>query len=166
MIKKLIFAVLIALPLSVFAQKFGVVDVETVITAMPEYTTVQTQMNDASKKYEDEYAKLNDELNKKAQELDELEKDAATPASIKERRVQEVQELYQKAQQFAATAREDLQRQQQQLMAPIEQKLQDAIKSVGQEGGFTFIFHKSMALYEGSDVVDATPLVKTKLGIK
>ena len=59
----------------------------------------------------------------------------------------------------------DLQRQQQQLMAPIEQKVTDAIKAVGQEGSYTFIFQDGMALFAGSTVEDVTPAVKAKLGI-
>ena len=38
MIKKIILALLIALPLSTFAQKFGVVDLEALFQDMPEAT--------------------------------------------------------------------------------------------------------------------------------
>ena len=54
----------------------------------------------------------------------------------------------------------------QQLMAPIEQKVTDAIKAVGQEGSYTFIFQDGMALFAGSTVEDVTPAVKAKLGLK
>ncbi|MCC8118649.1 MAG: OmpH family outer membrane protein [Bacteroidales bacterium] len=164
--KKFILAIALALPLSIFAQKFGIVDIEPVLTAMPEYTAVQTQMEAASTQYQSEYEKLQEEFNKKYTEYQSLEQDATTPQSIKEHRVQEIQDLSNKLQQFANTAQQDLARQQQQLMAPVEQKLQDAIKSVGQEGGYTFIFQKGMALYDGSTVVDCTADVKAKLGIK
>ncbi len=166
MIKKFIVAIVLALPLSIFAQKFGIVDIEPVLTGMPEYTAVQTQMEAASSKYQTEYEKLKEEMNKKFTELQALDQDATTPQSIKERRYQEIQDLDNKIQQFANTAQQDLARQQQQLMAPVEQKLQDAIKSVGQEGNFTFIFQKGIALYDGSTVIDVTNDVKAKLGVK
>ncbi len=166
MIKKIFLSIVFALPLSLFAQKFGVVDVEQVITNMPEYAQVQTQMNEASEKFQAEFDKLQEEMNKKYTEFQSLDQDATTPQSIKERRIQEIQELDQKIQQFRNTATQDLQRQQQQLMAPVEQKLQDAIKSIGQEGSYTFIFQKGLSLYEGSTVVDVTSDVKAKLGIK
>ena len=53
-------------------------------------------------------------------------------------------------------------------MAPIQQKINDAVKAVGQEGNFTFIFpnEQGLLLYTGTDVVNVTALVKTKLGIK
>lgn len=165
MIKKVILAILFALPLSIYAQKFGVVDVESVITAMPEYNTVQTQVNEASKKYQEEFDKLSEEMNKKVTEFQTLDQDASTPQSIKERRMQEIQELDAKIQQFRNTASQDIQRQQQQLMAPVEQKFQEAITAVGQEGGYTFIFQKGMALYDGAGVIDVTNDIKAKLGV-
>lgn len=87
---------------------------------------------------------------------------------IKERRLSELQERDQKVQQFRNTATQDLARLQEQLMLPIQQKLGEAVKAVGQEGNFTFIFpnEQGFLLYTGTDVTDVTALVKTKLGIK
>ncbi|MDE6286778.1 MAG: OmpH family outer membrane protein, partial [Muribaculaceae bacterium] len=146
MIKKLLLAVLVALPFSAFAQKFGVVDLENVFQAMPETATAQTQLTDASKKYEDEFAKLREEVDKLFAEYQNLQKDPATPDAIKERRLNELQERDQKVQQFRNTASQDLARLQEQLMAPIQQKIADAVKTVGQEGNFTFIFPNEQGL--------------------
>lgn len=166
MIKKLLIAITIALPMCVAAQapKFGVVNVNSVFEAMPDKATAQTTLETASKTYEDEFKKLTDELEKKYTEFQGLAAD--TPETIKQRRVQEIQEFEQKIQQFRATAQQELQRQQEQLMAPIQQKIQTAIKAVGSENGFTFIFPDAIPTYVGADVQDVTPLVKTKLGIQ
>lgn len=168
MIKKALSALLIALPMMVAAQapKFGTVSVETVFDAMPEKATIQSQLETASKTYEDEYKKLADELDKKYAEYQQLDQDASTPQAIKERRMQEIQELNKRATQFAQTAQQDLQRQQQQLMAPVEEKVMNAVKAVGQEQGFLFIFPDGLSVYQSADVIDVTPLVKTKLGLK
>ncbi|MDE6135961.1 MAG: OmpH family outer membrane protein [Muribaculaceae bacterium] len=168
MIKRLILAVLVALPFSALAQKFGVVDLDNVFQAMPETASAQTQLTDASKKYEDEFQKLREEVDKLFAEYQNLQKDPATPDAIKERRLNELTERDQKVQQFRNTASQDLARLQEQLMAPIQQKIGDAVKAVGQEGGFTFIFpnEQGLLLYTGTDVTDVTALVKTKLGIK
>ena len=118
MIKKFLLALAVALPACVWAQapKFGIVDVESIIPKMAEFQEAQTKINEASKTYEAEYAKIQEEMQKKFAELQELDKDATTLESIKERRMQEVQDLDKKAQQFAQTAQQDLQRQQAQLM--------------------------------------------------
>lgn len=164
MIKKILLAILIALPLCGFAQsKFGVVDVQTIFTALPDVKEMQSQIEASSKTYEAEFQKLNEEFNKKYTDFQQL--DASTPESIKERRMQEIQELGQKIEQFRATASQDLQQQQERLMAPIQQKIQDAIKAVGEEGSYTFIFENIAAAYVGKDVVDVTSLVKAKLGV-
>lgn len=168
MIKKILAAIMIAIPMLVAAQapKFGTVTVEPILEAMPERANVQTQLETASKTYEDEYKKLTEELDKKYGEFQKLSEDKTTPDAIKERRMQEIQELQKKAQQFLQTAQQDLQRQQAQLMQPIEEKIMTAIKAIGQENGFTFILPEGVAAFQSTDVQDVTPLVKAKLGIK
>lgn len=168
MLKKIILALLVALPMSAAAQKFGTVDINAVIEAMPEIAQMQTQLTEASQKYEAEFQKLIEEVNKLVTEYQTIADDPNTPQTIKDRRVQEITERQQKVEQFRNTATEDLQRQQNQLMAPIQAKMTDAIKAVGQEGGFTFIFpnEPTLILYQGADVIDVTALVKAKLGIQ
>ena len=164
MFKKLLLAVMVALPAMAFAQKFGVIETETIMANLPEMKEVQTQLQAAGQKYETEFKNLQDEMQKKYTEFQQM--DESTPKTIQERRIQEIQDLDQKIQQFRQTASEDLQRQQEQLIAPVRQKVFTAIQSVGAEGNFTFIFEDVVPLYTGSDVVDVTPLVKAKLGIQ
>ncbi len=168
MIKKILLAALVAIPMCAAAQapKFGVVSVETIFEAMPERTNAQEQLEKASKQYEDEYKKLNDDLDKKYAEFQNLDKDETTPESIKERRIQEMQEMQTKIQQFRTTAQQDLQRQQEQLMAPIQEKITTAIKAIGTENGYTMILPDGVAAYMGSNVEDVTQMVKAKLGLQ
>jgi len=167
MFKKFILALAVALPMSAFAQKFGTVNAAEVLEAMPEAKALTTQIEEASKKYEAEYQKLVEEVQKLYADFQAIQNDASTPETIKERRMQEIQERQQKLEQFRATAQQDLQRQNEQGLLPITNKFNDAVKAVGQEGGFTFIFpnEPGLILFQGSDVVDVTPTVKTKLGL-
>ena len=161
MIKKILLAIVIALPSMAFAQKFGVVNTQDLTTNLPEMKEAQTQFEASVKKYQDEESKLRAEFEKKVKEFEAMEE--TTPQAIKDRRVADLQDLQTKIQQFQQAAQQDLQRQQEQLMAPIQQKVITAIKSVGAEGGFTMIFENPLPLYIGSDVVDVTELVKAKL---
>lgn len=163
--KRTILALLIALPLSIFAQKFGVINFDAIMQGMPEFTAMQNQIAESSKKYEDEFGKLKGELDKKVAEYQELEKDANTPQAIKERRIQEINELDQKAQQFLNSAQQDLQRMQMQQITPIQQKVMDATKAIGQEGGYVFIFPIGLSVYEGTMVEDVTNIVAKRLGV-
>ena len=164
MIKKLLLAVMVMLPSMAFAQKFAVINTEDLMKSLPEMTEIQTQIEAASKKYNDELQNLQKEFQAKYTELQGM--DEKTPESIKQRRVTELQELDQKIQQFRQTADQDLQRQYQQLIAPVQQKVTSAIQTVGKEGSYTMIFENVLPLYTGTDVTDITPAVKTKLGVK
>lgn len=164
MIKKILLAVLVALPMSVAAQKFGVVSAEQIFAGMPETAEIQKKLGEASKQYEDEYAKLQEEMNKKFAEYQAHLEDANTPQSIKDRRLQEIQEMDKKAQQFLQTAQQDLQRQQQQLMQPIQEKLLNAIKIVGAEQNLVMVFPAEVPVYVSTDVVDITSLVMKAVG--
>lgn len=164
MIKKLLLALAIALPACAFAQgKFGIVNAQEVMELMPEAKTAQEKLVAATKTYEDEYAVLNEEMNKQFQEYQALPED--TPATIRERRQQAIQDLDQRIQAFQQKAQQDLREQQNQLMAPIQEKLINAIKAVGADKGFTIILPDGVAIYLGTDVIDVTADVKAKLGI-
>lgn len=164
MIKRILLAIMIAFPMSLFAQKFGTINGQQVMESIPEFQEMKTKLEASSKQYEDEFGKLQAEFEKKFTELQQQAED--TPEAIKERRMKEVQELDQKIQQFRATAQQDLQRQQAQFLQPIQEKLLKAIQTVGAEGGYTFIFDVNEPLYVGTTVEDVTLKVKTVLGVK
>lgn len=170
MIKKLLLAVLLAAPMCLSAQalKFGTVNTQEIFNVMPEKATAETTLRETAAKYDAEGKKLQEAFVKLQEEAAKLEEDTTTPKAIKERRMQELQEAYQKIQNFQQSASQDLQRQQEMLLAPIMEKLQNAIKAVGAEGGYTFIYDLSaqVVLYTGNGAEDVTPLVKAKLGIK
>ena len=167
MFKKFLLAIALTLPLSVMAQKFGIVDADQIIQAMPETTAAQSQLEETSKKYETENQKLQEELNKLYTDFQTIQNDPNTPESIKERRSQEIQERYQKFEQFQATASQELARLRESLMTPITQKLMEAVKAVGAEGSFTFVFidEPNLMVYVGTDVVNVTAEVRKKLGL-
>ncbi len=165
MIKKLLVAIMIALPSMVFAQKFGTVDTGAILPELPDFKTAQTEFEAASKKYEDEFKNLQTTAQKQMEEYQKA-LDEKAPKAILDRRVSELQQFDQKMQEFRQQAAQDLEKQQQQLMAPIQQKIINAINKVGADGGYTMIFEKGQAIYTGTTVTDITPLVKAQLGLK
>lgn len=164
MFKKFLLSLIIAMPSMVFAQKFGIIDTDSLIAQLPQVQAAQTQIDAASQRYEAEFQKLKGELDKKYAEFQKL--DSNEPRVIHERRLQEIRELDQKINQFRKTATEDLKRQETELMTPIRDAVKAAINSVGQEGDFIIIFENAPAVYTRGDVVDVTPLVKAKLGVE
>ena len=70
MLKKIaLVVVMFILPLGVMAQsKFGHINSSEIISAMPEYTKAQSDLDVLGKQYQDEMKRTQDELNKKYQE--------------------------------------------------------------------------------------------------
>ena len=168
MLKKILLAVAVAFSFAASAQtvKIGLVDVNAVMAAMPETVAAQTKMQETQNKYDAEYKALGEELQKQLQELQNMKEDEL-PA-IRERKTKAFQDNQQKLQAFEQSAMNDLQKLQNELMAPIMQKMKGAIESVGKEGNFTLVqnLEPSITFYYSAPAEDITPLVKAKLGIK
>lgn len=165
MIKKLFLMAAIALPLFASAQtvKIGLVDTNEIISKMPETAAAQNTLNEAQKKYQAEFQRIEEEFQRQYEEFQKMPEDEL-PA-IKERKARQLQETNQKAEAFQQNVMQDLQKQQDELMAPVVQKVKSAIESVGKENGFTMIQELSNQLYYAAPVEDITPLVKSKLGL-
>lgn len=168
MFKKLLLAAALALPMLASAQtvKLGLVDTNAIIGLMPETAEAQKKINEVSKRLDTEYNSLGEEMKRKLDEYQNMKEDE--PAAIKERKTRELSEYQQKIQNFEKQAMNDLQKLQQDLMAPILKKVNDAIQAVGMEGGYTMVQDKNpqIVLYFSSPAVDITNDVKNKLGIK
>ncbi|MDE6290597.1 MAG: OmpH family outer membrane protein, partial [Muribaculaceae bacterium] len=144
----------------------GLVDFGSILQAMPETTAAQNQLKEVSDKYDAEYKKLGEEMNRLVTEYQNMAENEL-PA-IKERKTRELSDYQQKLQQFEQTAMKDLQDMNNNLMAPIQQKIVQAIESVGREGSFSLIqmYDPQLTLYHAAPVEDITPTVKAKLGVK
>lgn len=168
MFKKLLLVAALLIPMLASAQtlKIGLVDLNELVTKMPETADADKKVGEASKKYEDEFAKLQEEMQRRYDEYNKMSQDEL-PA-IKERKARELQDYQQKIDQFGQNAMQDLQRMQQELMGPVIQKVRSAIESVGKEGGFSLVqdLNPQLTYYYDAPVVNITNDVKAKLGIQ
>ena len=164
--KKLFLMLLMFAPVATFAQKFGHVNSQEIIQAMPEFTKARTEIEALQKQYEADLKSMQEELSKKSEAY---EKEQATlPANIKQRREQELQEMYQKIQQSYQDNQQALAKEQSEKMQAITTKVLDAIKQVGQAGGYVYIMDLSGGIPYISNTLstDVTAEVKSKLGLK
>lgn len=162
--KKLIIAVLLALPIIASAQKFGHINTQELFAEMPEVAQVKLKMDTIQSQYENQLASMNEEFQKKVQDYQTQE--ATMAEAIKQIRQQELQEMQQRIQLFYQTAEQDIQKKQQELLTPVHEKMTKAIKAVGERDGYTYIFDSAAMVHIGADAIDATPAVKKELGIK
>lgn len=166
MLKKIALLLMLILPMSVFAQKFGHIKTQEILTVMPEYTKAQTDIQTMQKQYDDEIKRLSDEINKKFTAYQQEQ--ANLPKNIQERRQKELQELNERGMQMQQDAQQQLQQSWLQMLEPIAKKIDDAIKAVGQEGGYIYIFDLNatqIPFINEAHSTDVTAAVKAKLGL-
>ena len=148
------------------AQKFGHVNSQEIIQVMPEFTKARTDIEALTKQYEADLKQMQEELQKKSEAY---EKEQATlPANIKQRRETELQEMYQKIQQSYQDNQQALAKEQNEKLKAITDKVLEAIKAVGQAGGYVYIMDLSAGIPYISTTLstDVTADVKAKLGLK
>ena len=146
--------------------KFGHVNTQEIIQAMPEYEKAKSEIDALTAQYDADLKSMQDELQKKAEAFDKEQ--ATLPENIKQRRNQELQDMYQKIQQSYQDNQMALQKASQDKMQAITTKVLDAIKSVGQTGGYVYIMELNGGVHYISTTLstDVTAQVKTKLGLK
>ncbi len=149
---------------TLFAQKFGRINSQEVMIAMPETTEMQTKLQAVAKDWEENLETINVEFNNKLQEFQKnLNTLSDAARQIKEK---ELNDLRQRGAEMQQMAQQDLAKQEQELMTPIIEKAQNAIKAVSKAGGYTAIFETgSLVYFDEATLTDITPLVKKELGI-
>lgn len=148
-------------PLATFAQKFGKVNTQTIMQALPEISKINGELEATAKQYENDLKSMQDELQR---QNDAYEKSKATMnATAQKQKETELQTLYQKIQQTYQDNQQALQKAQQEKMQPVITKVRTAIENVGKTGGFTYIFEEGAAIYTGTNVEDVTSKVQAEL---
>ena len=146
-------------------DKFGHINSSELIAAMPESDSAQAAIESLAREYELQMEEMNVELNKKYDEYIN-NRDSYTDL-IRQTKEADITEMQQRIGGFEQNAQMDLQTQQQELLRPILEKANNAVKEVAEENGFIYVFDISRGnpVYFSEKSVDVLELVKTKLGI-
>ncbi len=151
---------------SLFAQKFGRIDYAAVIQAMPEMTSVQEGLQKAQTEYQEHLENLQVEVNRKIDEFQKLPE--GTTETARQLRQREIVDLQQRQQEYYQIAQEGLQQTQEELMKPVVDKLDAAIRKVSKAQGIVVVFQietTTDVVYVDDAATDITAAVKTELGI-
>ncbi len=113
MFKKILLVAALLIPMLASAQtlKIGLVDVNEIVDKMPESAEASKQVQETSKKYEDELGKLQEEMKRRVEEFQNMGQDEL-PA-IRERKARELSDNQAKIEQFSSEAYQHLQQMQQ-----------------------------------------------------
>lgn len=146
--------------------KLGHINVDELIGLMPEAKTAQETLEKYSTQLEKELGEMEEEFANKYRNFETNSK--MMTELRREKEMQELQEMQARMQDFSRKAQEDFEKKQRDLLTPIFEKAQAAIKDIAATNGFTYIFDSSrskgvLVFTDGGENV--MPLVKTKLGI-
>lgn len=162
----MILTLLVALPMSVFAQKFGHFNSADIIQCMPEYAASRSRLQAISKEHETQLQSMQDELKLKA---DAYEKVKATMTDTqKQEREEELTEEYERISQYYQQSTEELERAEKKEISNIQDKINQAVEEIGKTGGFVYIMDTTSGIPYISKTlsVDVTEQLKKKLGVK
>ena len=159
--KKLILMLMLCAPMTMMAQKFGKVNTQQIMQALPDVAKANGEMEALQKQKDNDLKSMQDEFQRK---YDEYQKGQSTmAATMKQQKETELQTLQQKIQQAYQDGQQELQKKSNELMQPIVAKVKAAIDAVGKAGNYTFIFEDGSAVYTGTNVVDVTKEVQAKI---
>lgn len=157
----------LAFGLSVLAQtpaKYGYISRKAILNAMPEMATAQAQLADLRSKYEAE-ARYNETAFRR-QFSEFLQSQKGLPEAILLKRQGDLQTQMERSLAFRKEAEEILKKAEADLFAPIEQRLDAAIRVVGTERGYEYLVNTDAAaipFLNPNLSEDATSFVKAKL---
>ena len=148
-------------------QKVGHINSVTVLQAMPEFKTMQTDLEKQKGTYTKALEGMYSDYEKKQKDLQAKSQDKTTPDAIVETLVQELQQTQQRIQDFQGKADEDLQKSQQDKLKPINDKYMKAVKEVAVANGYSYVLDivSGALAYFPEGANDITDLVMKKLGI-
>lgn len=159
---------LIATTLSVSAQQFGIkigkFSYNDILTQMPEYSISQTNLEQLRAQYAAELKSAEDEFNEKYELF--LDQQASLAESIRQKRQSDLQALLDRNAQFRKEAERLVAQAEKDALAPLRQKLDEAIKKLGSSRGYLVLvntdsnafpyFNESIAEDVSKDLIELT----------
>jgi outer membrane protein len=148
--------------------KFGHINSDELIQALPEFDSAQVKLERFRKDLINALELMSVELNNKT---DAYTKESKNYTDIvKQTKEQELVDMNKRIQEFQTNAQQQLQEKQSELFQPIMAKVDKAIKEVGKENGFVYIFSigqgSSLLFFDEAKSTNIMPLAKAKLGLK
>lgn len=148
----------------VSAQKLGHLNFAELYSMMPEQAVAEQEYTIFAGELQTSLETMQLELQQKFQDY---QANLTTMSDIiKQNKEQEIQDLQQRIEAFQYTAQESMQQKELELMTPIIEKAQEAVKAVAEESGYSYVFNtaEGLVLY-ATPTEDIMSLVIAKLGI-
>jgi outer membrane protein len=149
------------------SMKFGHINSDQLIQAMPEFDSANVKLQKFQKELQNALELMSVELNNKS---DAYQKEGKNLTDIvKQTKEQELTDMNRRIQEFQTNAQTQLQQKQSELFQPVYAKVDKAIKDVGKENGFVYVFDVakgSLLYFDETKSTNVMVLAKAKLGLK
>ncbi|MDB4161553.1 OmpH family outer membrane protein [Bacteroidia bacterium] len=166
--KVLVILTMVCAAFAVQAQtKVGHINSSLLIESMPEADSIQKKLAVEQEQWKNIVDDKDREMRTKYAAFMEISEDPSINKTVKEIKMQEVENLQKQFQELQQRANVELQRKQEELLKPLLEKVRTAISEVAKANGYAYVMETS----EGSGVIysdpkfDLLPLVKAKLSL-
>ncbi|MBO4916296.1 MAG: OmpH family outer membrane protein [Bacteroidales bacterium] len=163
--KILMFAAMALVSVAAFAQpKFAHVNFTELYQLMPEADQARATMTASSNEAQETFQTMVDEYQTK---LTQYQQKASTwTQTIRESKEKELADMEQRISEFQQSISQELNEQQNALMAPLVQKAQEVVSDLAKAGGYIYVFESSQMLYiDPAQSTDLTPAARKALNI-
>ncbi|MGM9742341.1 MAG: OmpH family outer membrane protein [Candidatus Cryptobacteroides sp.] len=157
-------AAVITLSASAQNLKFAHVNFNELVMLMPEADSARAQMEVSQKEAQDTYRTMVEEYQAKAQKYQQ--NSSTWTAAIRESKEKELADISNRIQEFDQSIQQELQQQQNELMAPIQQKAIEVVNNLAKAGGYVYVFERGSLLYiDDTQSTDLTKAARKALNI-
>lgn len=159
----LFIAVILATSFSSVAQKTGYVNVQELLAQLPEAGKARQDLEAYYTEMQNQFQSMTTEFTQKMQEYDS--KANTWSEIVAETKEKEIRDIQTRIEEFQYGMEQKLQSKQEEIFAPLLEKVQNAIQQVAKEEAYDYIYDASALLY-AKDEHNVINKIKVKLGIK
>jgi outer membrane protein len=148
--------------------KFGHINSDELIQALPEFDSARVELEKFQKELVNALELMSVELNNKNDAYIKESKNLTD--LVKQTKEQELVDMNRRMQEFQTNAQTQLDEKRVELFQPVYAKVDKAIKDVGKENGFVYVFNvsqgASLLYFDETKSTNIMALAKAKLGLK
>lgn len=161
-----IFSMFLLMAVSVNSQKVGYLNTQELISLMPEVKEANSQLEVMKTQFSKRGQDMLQALQTKYQEFQRKQSSGELAPIEAEKQAQALKEEEQALMNFEQESQQKLMAKSEELLQPMQDKVNNAIKMVAQENGYAYVLDISQgSILYADPASDVSALVKAKLGI-
>jgi outer membrane protein len=160
-------ALMLVMSFQMQAQKLGYINSQALLSMMPEVKQADSKIEALGKQLQKQGESKVQAYQTKAQDAQSKKELGQLSPNDEQKVLAELKSMEDDLAKFDQTLQQEIVKKRKELYEPLIKKIDDSIKAVATENGYSFIFDTSVgAILYASDNDDVTALVKKKLNIQ